>query len=164
VSNNRQRKRLLLRLLLKVMAGVGVLMLLWVLFAAAFQSPDLPRLPSLWVDLHELSEGEVMFVQWRQHRLLVLHRTAKMRAALGHHLERERTGAYSVLFAVGELNCPLKYQAEDDEFIDLCDGSRYDVAGRVLPNQAAGEDLRVPVYRLEKGGLLLGASAQSLTQ
>jgi len=164
VNSKTRTKRLLLRLLLKMMAGVAVLMLVWVLFSAAFQRPNLPRLPSLWVDLHELAEGEVMFVQWQQHRLLILHRSAKIRAALKRKSERERAGAYSVLFAVGELNCPLKYQAEGDEFIDLCDGSRYDVAGRVLPNQAAGEDLRVPVYRLENGGLLLGASAQSLTQ
>ncbi len=166
VNSSRETRRLRFRVLLKLMAGGGLLMLLWVLFSAAFQRPDVPRMTTLWVDLHELAVGEAMFVQWQQHRVLILHRTAEMRAVL----ERERTGDYSVLFAIGALNCPLRYQAADGSFflgqlwlggfIDLCDGSRYDVAGRVLPNQAAGEDVRVPVYRLENAGLLLGAEAQ----
>jgi len=170
VNSKTQAKRLLLRLLLKLMAGSALLMLLWVLFAAAFQRPDLPRMATLWVDLREVSVGEVVFVQWRQHRVLILRRTAEMQSVLERGAERERAGDYSVLLAVGALNCPLRYQAADGRFflgqpwlggfVDLCDGSRYDVAGRVFKDQAAGEDVHVPAYRLDNGGLLLGAKAQ----
>ncbi|MDQ7015907.1 MAG: hypothetical protein Q9N68_05955 [Gammaproteobacteria bacterium] len=171
-------RRLLLQVVLKLMFSVAILGALWVLFAAAFQRPESPRLSPLWQSLKDLPAGQMKFVQWQQHRVLILHRTPQMLADLKktHQLLKrpdsvgERTGLYSVLFAIGELNCPVSYRVADGTaflgrswpggFVDLCDGSRYDVAGRVFKEQAADDDLRLPAYRFEKGGLWLEGVAQ----
>ena len=62
--------------------------------------------------------------------------------------------------------CPLKYIAPSSEdymgvawpggFVDSCDASRYDLAGRVFREQSAKKNIVVPEWQLVDGNIVVG--------
>jgi len=64
------------------------------------------------------------------------------------------------------MGCPLRFAAPSTDrylgmtwpggFIDTCDSSRYDLAGRVFRQQSAKKNIVVPQWRLVDGKIIVG--------
>lgn len=79
---------------------------------------------------------------------------------------RSATPGWFVAIGLGTgSGCALKYSDPSDElingrkwpggFVDPCDGSRYDLAGRVLVKHSAKRNIPVPVWRMEPDKLVV---------
>lgn len=82
---------------------------------------------------------------------------------------RSSTPGWFVSLGLGSgSGCALQYQPPSTDranarewpggFIDNCDGSHYDLAGRVLVDQAARKNTTIPVWRLESGKLFVSTA------
>jgi ubiquinol-cytochrome c reductase iron-sulfur subunit len=145
-------RRLYLRAALKLLATAALIAVAAVLFGS-LKGPGEP-VPSVSVDvpLTALLPGEPRIIDWAGRPILVLRRSAAQLAALAEPAANDRP---LVVYAVGRgAGCPL--QLRGDSLRDRCDGVRYDLAGRVFPEQPVGRNLAVPPHHLRDGRLVIG--------
>jgi ubiquinol-cytochrome c reductase iron-sulfur subunit len=168
-------RRLGLRVLAKLLAWSGVAVVAYAFLAFVFLPEGDQVVPQLEVDLSIIAPGEAWFGEWRGQKIVVLHRNEAQLAALApddalydpasrlslqpsemRNRHRSREPAWFVAIAHGtDLSCPVRFVPPEEAgdwhggFIDVCRGSRYDLAGRVLNGQPAKRNLAVPPYRIE---------------
>ena len=156
-------RRLLLRVAVKLMLGLGLLAILWV-FINAREKPQ-PE-PAEAFALPELAPGEVHKLQWRGRRILVLAYDPALLERLNDLQEPPaHPGLLVALDYGGELGCPLEWRGEETEgapkpwvggLVDTCRGNWYDPLGRIYESPNWGMDLMQPIHRIEGDTLLLG--------
>ncbi len=191
-GSNLKRQRL--RVLVKLMLGIGVVTVIYVAFVSGFSGAGrMPDVPSMKVAIGDIEPGQIKQLLWENRPIIILHRSAeqvRMLAgeaqfladplssksvqpdfALNHY--RSISPQWLVVLASGtDLGCSLNFlpdyqldrgAAAIGAFQDSCRGSLYDLAGRVLLNQAAAKNLVIPPYRLEGDSVFLGVSASNIS-
>ena len=166
-------KRLLYRVIIKLMALVGIISLLLVFLNATFNTRDdveevVPVISSevVYLKLANVEEGEVTTVLWENKRVGVIKRsgasqlgliqkTSQSPAAtqldLESHAWRSLDVSYFVYFDKGDSGyCPLFF--ERDTFKDTCSGIRYDITGRQI---GGSKTLEIPPYYFAQAGELV---------
>lgn len=173
-----EARRLKLRVIVKTMLAIAALAIVFVFVTFFFSGSDeRPRLPTLRVDISDLSPGDSKRVLWQSRPVVILRRTPATVAAL-QSAEATRAGRlrdpdssrseqpealrgptrsldpeWFVAIALGtDQGCPVSAHTltnAEPGFIDECRGSEYDAAGRVLSGQYADRNLAVPRYGIE---------------
>lgn len=144
-------RRLYLRVALKLLTFVAVAASAAVLFSS-LQNTEHPVRSAVTVPWADLPTGEPLIVDWSGRPILVLRRSAAQQAALAAPAGER---PLLVVYAVGRgAGCPLEFLGE--ALRDRCDGVRYDLAGRVFPEAAAGRNLAVPPHHVRDGRLVIG--------
>lgn len=148
--------KLLLRVSLKLMAMIAVLGIVYVFIQYSFKGKG--DTESIRIDLSDLPPGEVKIVRLNGRPILILHRTEAMLASLG---TGQHANPYLVIYQQSpDLSCPVEIVLPNESgqggFRAVCSDTRYDFAGRLLPNQNARFHLRQPKYSLNGDMLLLG--------
>ena len=160
-------KRLLYRVILKVLAGIGIIALLLVFFNATFYSniettEAVIDVDDATLDLSSLFAGNTTVIRWNNQRVGVLKRSDTNQLALikqassapeanakavDGHLWRSLDPRYFVYLDVGDSgHCPLFFQNNDGEvsFKDTCSSNWFDSQGRFKSDGTAG--LKIPPY------------------
>ncbi len=139
-------------------------------------------------DVSEMKAGEVDIIEWFSKPLIIAHRTqaaeSQLQAAGENEIYdpdskkssqpefaanalRSSTPGWFVSLGLGSgSGCALQYQSPaganarqwSGGFVDPCDGSRYDLAGRVLVDQSARKNTTIPVWRLESGRIYVSTA------
>lgn len=65
------------------------------------------------------------------------------------------TGSGCVVEYLPDLNPETGNADSSGGFIDRCDGSRYDLAGRVLAKQSSRKNTRIPLWRFQSGKIIV---------
>lgn len=180
-SASRQRLRLWLARLLKLMGWVMLLGLLyWCVSGLGFDQQT--KVEHYQIDVSDISAGQFRPFSVGKQPLIVLHRSESQLASLSdevlndasswqnndpsrvHSIHRGVEAEWLVVEALGtELNCPVEVEPAggvfqgrpwSGGFADLCRGQRYDWAGRVYAGQGAKRNLRVMDYQLTGGSRL----------
>jgi len=182
------RKLRSLRAMVKLMLCLGAGAALYVAFSVGSTQREAYDTPSLRVYLNQIEPGRVLQLLWDGRPIIIVHRSDQQLAALAsqadllvdanseqsnqpsyaNNMYRSIDPQWFVAFASGtDLGCSLRYLDErvpvaGKELLgalqDSCAGSYYDLAGRVLLDQSATENLRVPEYSLRQGEIVLGVS------
>ncbi len=136
-------------------------------------------------DVNDMRPGEVDLVEWFGKPLIIAYRDASQEqallAAVPATLEdpdsenssqpaafenelRSITAGWFVSLGLGTgSGCALKYDPAlipsetgfSGGFVDRCDASRYDLAGRVLVKQSSRKNTNIPVWRFESGKIIV---------
>ncbi|MBK1673550.1 hypothetical protein CKO35_09575 [Ectothiorhodospira shaposhnikovii] len=184
--------RVYYRVILKVMALLGILALFSAMISGFLSEPRTRHVLTKSVDITSLAPGEMLEVEWSGRPVVVLRRSEAMAAADAAFAEglydpgsrfSQQPRAYRnahrsaapdvfVAFAIGtDLGCrldgvPPETAAEQGwggGFVDRCRGGRYDFAGRVHDGQTARRNLEVPDYRLHPDGRVILGEAPEMT-
>jgi len=145
--------RLVYRVILKLFAALGSLILLYVLFSSLFVkkekvTPTVKTNPIIKIDLAGMQKDGVRKVRWQGRQIIILKSQDK----------RE----YSVYYNTGDSgNCPLYYAS--DVFKDTCTGTLYDKKGRQL-NSSSPKLLQSPPYYIEGEQLIMGKQREGIQQ
>lgn len=167
-------KRLLYRVIMKLMAVVGIIALLWVFLNAAFDSgPETGEVAVVSEEvvslkLARVSSTEPTNVMWNNRRVGVVKRDGAAQMGLikvtnmhptpntssvYQHPWRSVDVSYFVYFDQGDSgHCPLFFDGQG--FKDTCTGVRFDLTGR----QIGGNKLLdiPPHYYAQAGQLIIG--------
>ncbi|MDJ0834773.1 MAG: hypothetical protein QNJ69_14720 [Gammaproteobacteria bacterium] len=148
----------------KILAGLGVIMVLLVLldFTFNFSKPDKQyryNLPELkWNQPVLLSSDNLLIVVARYDKntlagLSKQGRLGRISESFTQQQPRVDTAGFFVARAYGtDMGCPLEIQA--DGFAESCSNARYDLLGRSLEKQRY-PDLKIPEYTLSREFKLL---------
>ena len=160
-------KRLLYRVILKVLAMVGIIALLLVFFNATFYSnieteEAVVDTDDVSVDLSQLFSEANTIVRWNNKRIGLLKRSDTEQLALirqaskgpqavleemNEHPWRSLDPRYFVYFDTGDSgHCPLYVQNNDGEvsFKDTCTANWFDSQGRFISDRKPG--LKIPPH------------------
>ncbi|MEM7294181.1 MAG: hypothetical protein AAF420_12410 [Pseudomonadota bacterium] len=172
-----QAKRLYLLRIVKIMTLIIVFTSFFVLFSNFFRSQEVRQ--TFAIPIEEVKAALQVSTTWGQQPILVVWRSplslskltdgTGLRDPLSEQAQqpefarnpwRSRRPEVFVLVPLGTaIGCPIEpmFQAGDLlGFRDRCRGWRYDAAGRVLENQEALRNLRVPDYVIVDGQLRFG--------
>ena len=175
-------RRLLLRVAVKVMLCVSVMVGSWVIFSPLFnnKAPVNARVVETAFDVSDMISGEVELHEWFSKPLIIARRTPEQERALetadsatlgdsasdkssqpvsAQNALRSSTPGWFVSLGLGTgSGCALEIVADTDNlsgFSDPCDGSQYDLAGRVLAGQASKKNTTIPLWRYETGNIIV---------
>ena len=166
--------RLILRVVMKIMALVGVGFLLYVLFSGLFVSQQPVNSVGL-IELSGIAPGSVSYYQLERRRLLVLWRDAdQLNAISGHDAQLYDSGSagnmpagldktyrsylpeYFVAYAYDPYyGCDIRFNQQVQRFQAVCANVEYDLAGRVYKGSAVQQNLIVPDYEINNQHQLL---------
>lgn len=179
VPGRESQRRLMLRVLNKLMIGVCVLVAAWVILSPLFKNP-VPvndKIVETRIDVSEFEGGTVDIIEWMNKPLIIARRTTAIEKALNDADHRKLSDANSersvqpesfrnrlrspvegwfVAIGIGTSSgCALRYSSTNSggEFIDACDGSRYDLAGRAFASGRAKKNLPVPYWSYDEGAI-----------
>ena len=145
-------RRLVLRVTLKLLALAALVIIVYALLSSIDNDKE-QRVtsPSMRIDLLSLQPARPQRIEWPGGPLQLL----RMQQGDPLYLFYDRGG---------NLGCPLAWQAAGSReaplqpwpggFRDQCSSVWYRYDGKVLPNQASGQNLQGPAYRIKSGHLL----------
>jgi len=121
-------KKLILRVLSKLFATIAVLAVAYVFMLGVLSSENNPvEVKVLWLDVSSLKPGEIKYLEHERRQILVLS---------------QGSGNYLVAYARDPVfNCPIEWQ--QGKFISVCNGSEFDLDGKVYAGQRTDEDLKL---------------------
>lgn len=169
-------KRLLYRVMLKVLAMIGIIALLLVFFNATFYSnietqEAVLDAEDITVDISDLFSGSNTIVRWNNQRVGILKRSDLNQLALvkqsakgpeamldeiNNHAWRSLDPRYFVYFDTGDSgHCPLFMQNKDGKisFKDTCSANWFDSQGRYISDGKLG--LKIPPHHFSDDNQLL---------
>lgn len=171
-----------LRVLVKLMVLVAIVAFVRVLFGSLPERDSVVELPVVRFSVADMQPGDFQLVEWNNKPLYIVYRKSAWESQLSnaageryHDPESERSeqpddarnalrspsAGWFVTLGLGTgAGCALTLEVPDNTspgggFIDGCDKSRYDLAGRVYADQAAKRNTVVPQWRLEEGVILI---------
>ena len=170
-------KRLLYRVILKVLASIGIIALLLVFFNATFYTniettEAVINVDDTTVEVNHLFAGGNTVVRWNNQRVGILKRTDANQLALikqasvapeskdniNSHPWRSLDPRFFVYLDVGDSgHCPLYFQNEAGEasFKDTCSSNWFDSQGRFKSDGTAGLEIP-PHYYSDTDQLVIG--------
>ena len=179
-------RRLLLRVMVKVMLWTSVAIGAWVIFSPLFKNktPVNAKVVETSFDVTEMQSGEVELLEWFNKPLIIARRTQLQERSLEtaepatlsdpasikssqpgfeKNTLRSSTPGWFVTLGLGAgTGCAVEIIDEgatgNRGFLDPCDGSRYDLAGRVLAGQATKKNTTIPVWRYDNGNIIVSTA------
>jgi ubiquinol-cytochrome c reductase iron-sulfur subunit len=181
-------RRLLLRVVAKLMLAFAALVALWVILSSLFKHnvPVNARAVETPVDVTALTEDSALLIEWFDKPLIVARRSVASEAMLAAmdaddlrdplsansvqpaaaaNVYRSGTSGWFVAIGIGTSSgCALRFDQSGVSaeagaaFIDQCDGSRYDFAGRALNGSPARKNIPVPEWRLEGDSIIVSTA------
>ena len=164
--------RLFYSVILKVLALIAVVALLWVFMSSLFVKETNStatsihkKTPTVSLNLAGMLKGEIRKIRWQGKEVAVLNRKtpiffhAKYRTKLPHPSlnsgSRSIKPEYFVYFNKGDSgNCPLFHV--DDTFKDVCSSTVFNSAGREKNKQQQGYNIKIPPHKFEAENLIIG--------
>jgi len=174
-------RKLILRTVVKLMLMASVFAFAWVLFGSL---PERGRDASevVRISVVDLQPGDHLLVEWQKKPLYIVYRKPEWEAALlsadydlyhdpessqsiqsesATNVLRSPQSGWFVTLGLGTgMGCTLVFSEPDADnaggFIDGCDQSRYDLAGRVFDGQQAQRNTVIPNWSLVDGEVLVG--------
>lgn len=137
------KRLLLLRVLLKLMAWLALLVVLWIAFRFVFNFPAYDSRRDKTVAVQHLKVGESLATEWAGRKLLVY---------------KKSSSNFLVVYQRSpEFSCLLQLTDEGGETLleDSCTGDVFNLAGEVLPGQRATRNLQPLHYEINAQGALL---------
>ncbi len=145
-------RRLVLRVTLKLFGLTALLFIVYILFSADDEGEaPAPTLVPLLLELDTLQPAQPQRLEWAGGPLQLLRMTDKAPPRVFYDRG-------------GKLGCPLSWQPPGTAaapqqpwpggFRDQCNSVWYRYDGKVLPEQATGQNLQTPPYRITQGDLL----------
>ncbi|MEM7255974.1 MAG: hypothetical protein AAF404_01160 [Pseudomonadota bacterium] len=178
-------RRLLLRVTAKLMVAFAVIVGLWVIFSPLFKPnvPVNAKPVDTVFNVARFTPDTVDIVEWFDKPLIIARRSAQSQNNLAgvepadlrdpvnersvqpdaaDNPLRSESMEWFVAIGLGTSSgCALTFRREALQngetavFVDGCDGSRYDLAGRALAGSAARKNLPVPHWRLDGERLMV---------
>ncbi len=169
------KRIVLLRGLIKLLVLLGMMLITVVWYIGSQSSEQQGSGETVSVDVSTLPKGELSRVRWQGRDVLVLRRTQNQLEGMSKQtLElqdpdsrwsrqpgkmqtpwRSQDRRYFVAIDLTpDTGCALKL--EGGFLVGVCDGAKYDLAGRVLKGQSARRNLEVPPHHLQGKQLVIG--------
>jgi len=133
------KRVLLLRVMLKLMAWLALLAIIWTAFRYIFNFPEYDNRIDKSVSVQRLQDGEFISIDWAGQEVLILKKSA---------------ADYLVVYQRSpEFSCLV--ELVDNHLQDPCNGDLFDLNGLVLPAQRTARNLRKVDYELLADGAKL---------
>ncbi len=169
----------MLRVIVKLMLAFAALVALWVILSPLFRTNVQVNVKPVEtvIDVSEIAEDSIDIMEWFDKPLIIARwsdvtlnrlqaipynglRDADNKNSLQpdttDKLQRSVAPGWFVAIGIGTSSgCALAYQPEilnnreNAVFVDPCDGSRYDFAGRALSGSVAKKNIPVPHWRID---------------
>lgn len=131
-------KKLILRVITKLFAVFALLVVAYVFMLGLLSHENIATDEPVVVDVSELKPGAVKYFDHKRRKILVLHRSS---------------GQFLVAYASDPIfGCPIEWQ--DGKFVSICNGSRFDEAGKVYKGQLTDEDMNKLPFDVDENGKL----------
>jgi len=181
VVTEQNSRKLILRTVVKLMLMASLFAFAWVLFGSlperGHEASEVVRF-----DVTDLQPGDHLLVEWQKKPLYIVYRKPEWEVALltaehdlyqdfaSNHSSQPETATnvlrspqsgWFVTLGLGTgMGCTLvfsePYADNAGGFIDGCDQSRYDLAGRVYDDQQAQRNTVIPNWSFVDGEILVG--------
>lgn len=159
-------QRLVYRVILKVLAVLALVMLVWVFINSLFTQNHEEKVESekkelVKIKLAEMKRGGIQKVRLGNQEISILYRKEPVALAkLKGNLKKDmifypQDADFYVFYNYGDSgNCPLFYSKET--FKDTCSGKLFDTLGQEINNQKHGFRLVTPPHYYQANNLFLG--------
>ena len=137
------KRLLLLRVMLKLMAWLALVMVIWTAFRFIFNFPEYDNRRDKTIAVQQLAVGDVLLTDWAGRELLVLKKSA--------------TEFLVIYQRSPEFSCLLELSTVGEKALlqDSCTGDLFDLNGKVLPEQRTTRNLKPLSYELKPDGALV---------